>query len=115
MLRTMPSLSLLEREIRLRVCPRCHLRPPHSESLGPEAVRACEMSCLVFTHLPMLRKTAILTDPMLRSRADALRRRIHEICQADPCGSNAVDGGTSPLNRYRGPIIKSVLKLVGEN
>lgn len=108
MVRTVPSLGVLERAIRMRVCAHCRQRPPHSESLAPEVVRPCEQDCPVFTHLPGPRKAAILTDPMLGSREAALRRWIDEICRRD-----AVGGGR-PLSRYRAPILQTLLRLYGE-
>jgi hypothetical protein len=111
MLRTIPSLELLRHELRRRVCTRCHLRPPHSESLGPEVVRPCEVECPVFLHVPALRKTAALTDPMLGSRAQALRQRTDQICDATPGGAAARD---CPLRRYREDVIRAVLEMVGE-
>jgi hypothetical protein len=69
------------------------------------------MKCPVFVHLPVLRKTATLADPMLRSRTDALRQRIEQICDARP-GATASDD--CPLSRYRDDVIRAVLELVGE-
>src|SRR5688500_7818520 len=74
-----PSLDLLRHEMRRHVCARCRWRPRHADGVGPEVVRPCEESCPVFLHLPRLRRVAVLTDPMLRDRADALRRAIRSI------------------------------------
>ena len=71
MLRTLPSIDLLKHELRARVCTHCHVRPPHSESLGPEVVRPCELSCPVFVHLPAMRKVAVLRDPIDRAPGGA--------------------------------------------
>ena len=110
MLRTLPSLDVVRHEVRGHVCTGCYLRPRHSESLGPEVVRPCEVSCPLFIRLPMLRKVAILTDPMLRSRADVLRHQIDRMCDAEQ-GAAPVE---SPLSRYREDVVRTVLDLVGE-
>jgi hypothetical protein len=112
MLRTLPSIELLKHVLRARVCTLCHLRPPHSESLGPEVVRPCELACPVFVHLPALRKLAILRDPMIGSRAAALGQRIDQICNARPDAPGG--GGGSPLGRYRNEVVGAMLDLVDD-
>jgi hypothetical protein len=119
MLRNIPSLDQLRHEIRRRICSQCYRRPPHSESLGPEVVRPCELSCPVFVHLPTLRKIAVLRDPMLASRRDAVEHRINEVCgdelAADPsvtCSKPSRDD--QPLRRYRKELANAVLELAGE-
>jgi hypothetical protein len=110
MLRTMPPLETFRTEMRRRVCARCHLRPLHSESLGPEAVRPCEQSCPLFVHLPLLRKVAVLADPMIHPRRDAVRQWIAQAC--DPEGDGAAPG--CPLNRYRREVERGVMEIVGD-
>ncbi len=122
MLRVTPSLELLHHEIRRRVCAHCYRRPPHSESLGPEVVRPCELTCPVFVHLPMLRKTAVLLDPMLGSRREAMKHRIAEVLSNERLIENAVPiaprsqpPSVDPLLlRYRDQVVNTVLELVGE-
>ena len=110
MLRTMPTLETFRTEMRRRVCPKCHLRPRHSESLGPEAVRPCEQSCPLFVHLPMLRKVAILADPMIHPRREAVRQWI-----AQTCGRDGHCAGTDcPLRRYRDEAAQTVMEIVGD-
>ena len=122
MLRVTPSLDLLHHEIRRRVCAHCYRRPPHSESLGPEVVRSCELTCPVFVHLPMLRKTAMLLDPMLGSRREAMKHRIAEVLSNESPTENTDPGAPRsqppaedpPLRRYREDVVNTVLELVGE-
>jgi hypothetical protein len=106
MLRTLPNLDVLRHEIRRRVCTHCHWRPPHSEALGPEAVRPCEIQCPVFAHLPRLCRRAALTDPMLRSRRDVLNHLIDELC------ARSAAGGRCPLASHRDKVIAAILDLV---
>ena len=110
MLRTIPTLETFRTEMRRRVCPRCQLRPRHSESLGPEAVRPCEQACPLFVRLPMLRKVAVCADPMLHPRRDAVRQWIARACGPDgPCA-----GADCPLHRYRGEVERAVMGIVGD-
>jgi hypothetical protein len=111
MLRNAPLLDLVRREMRLRVCPRCHLRPRHSETLGPEAVRPCELTCPIFVHLPALRLVAVCHDPMLGPTARALRRRIDETRAATAGGGG--DGDDSSLSRYRDQVVEGLVDVVG--
>jgi hypothetical protein len=126
MLRELPTIDLLRHEMRRRVCVQCQWRPPHSEALGPEAVRPCELTCPVFAHLHRLTSTAVLIDPMLRSRETALRHGIDQICVAPPGHAGTAAGrgpaagsepdgtpGDSPLNRYREQVIEAILDIVG--
>lgn len=110
MLRSLPSIEAIKHELRRRVCPRCHLRPRHSESLGPEVVRPCELACPVFVHLPALRRTAVLRDPMVSSRADAIGHKIDQLCGPQ----KGAAAGASPLNKYRDEVIGAVLELVDD-
>jgi hypothetical protein len=122
MLRTIPTLETLQHEMRRRVCMHCHLRPRHSEGFGPEAVRSCEMTCPVFVHLPMLRKTTIQLDPMLGSRRTALEHKIDQLCglgRSDektdpsiPLSQPHVDD--EPLRSYRQNVVNTLLEVVGE-
>ena len=104
MLHKMPSLELLRHELRRRICEHCPWRPPHSEALGPEAVRDCELTCPLFVHLPQLRIAALATDPMLRSREDALLRIIDDLTAGQP---------DSALQFHRTEIADIILELVG--
>ena len=101
MLRSLPSIDLLKHELRRRVCPKCHLRPPKSETMGPEVVRPCELSCPAFVHLAALRRVAALRDPLVGSREEALGQKIDQISEAA--------GRRSPLRLYRDEIIRAVV------
>ena len=122
MLRHLPQLESLQQELRKNICAHCSRRPRHSEGLGPEVVRPCEIDCSVFTHLPALEHTAISIDPMLRSRRDAVQHRIAEFCRQDRLakahGNNPrwfAAARRTPLGRYRQQVVDTVLHLVGEN
>ena len=110
MLRTLPSLDAIRREIRRRVCGRCYRRPRHSESLGPEVVRPCELSCPAFVYLRLLRRTAVSREPMIRSREEAVRQKIDQLVVA----TAAVAPDMSPLIRYREQIVTAVADLVDD-
>jgi hypothetical protein len=110
MLRSLPSIELLKHELRRRVCPKCRLRPPNSEAMGPEVVRPCELSCPAFFHLAALRRVAALRDPLVGSRADAVGQKIDQICEHQP----QVAGRRSPLEMYRDEIIRAVTDLVDD-
>jgi hypothetical protein len=104
MLHKMPSLELLRHELRRRICELCPWRPPCAQGVGPEAVRDCELACSLFVNLPQLRIAALATDPMLRSREDALLRVIDELIPAET--DNA-------LQFHRTQIADAILDLVG--
>jgi hypothetical protein len=110
MLRGLPSIGAIKHELRRRVCPRCHLRPRHSESLGPEVVRPCERACPVFVHLPALRRTAVSRDPMISSRAGAIGQKIDDLCGPKEDTADSA----SPLNRCRADVIDTVPELVDD-
>jgi hypothetical protein len=110
MLRTMPSLDVLRREMRRRICSHCNHRPRHSESFGAEVVRPCEVACPRFIHLPTLRKVAILADPMIHPRRDAVRQWIEQTCDDDRASAAAA----GPLARYREDVIRAVIDTVGD-
>jgi hypothetical protein len=72
--------------------------------LGPEAVRDCELACSLFINLPHLRIAALATDPMLRSREDALLRVIDDLTTGEP---------DSALQFHRTQVADIILDLVG--
>jgi hypothetical protein len=109
MYRTTPSLEALKGEMRRRICTDCPHRPPHSEMLGPEAVRSCEQSCPLFSHLPMLRRIALLTDPMLRSRREMVRQWVARLCEIDPTITD------SPLNCELDRVLDAVSRALREH
>ena len=122
MLRHIPSLEQLQREMRERVCAHCHLRPPHSEMLGCEAVRPCEIDCPLFVHLPLLRKTALSIDPMLGSRRKALQDRIDQIFQTshshgagDAQHKANYEQRMCAVRENRDRIVDALLEIVGDN
>jgi hypothetical protein len=102
-----PSLDVLQQDVRRRICGHCYLRPSRSEALGPEVVRACEETCPIFAHLRMLRRIGSNLDAMLCSRAEVLGRIIDQACAK--CDSP----GSGPLRRYRDEVIDTVLSHVG--
>jgi hypothetical protein len=120
-----PSLDVLRHEMRRHVCARCRWRPRHTGGVGPEVVRPCEESCPVFLHLPRLRRVAVLTDPMLRDRADALRRAIGSVCESPPrdagdAGSARIpdpdalpQNGPCPLRLYADDVTRVLLDRIG--
>ena len=106
MIYTAPSNERFQRQMRRLICTRCTSRPLHSETLGSEVVRPCELTCPLFRCLPLLRKTAMLRDPMLGSRRQALRQQIQQLSNGN---------GDSPLSRHRDDVIRGILDLLRDS
>jgi hypothetical protein len=77
-----PSLDMLKRALRVKVCANCPQRPHGSECLGCDTARACEPHCPIFVHLPQIKAIGEQVDTMIASRERVLRGvmdRIREI------------------------------------
>jgi hypothetical protein len=120
-LRVMPSLETLRREIRHRICAHCHARSPDHRSERTSVILPCEKACSIFNNLARLRRTAELIDPMLASPRSALRRQIEDPCPPDvrphnspPTAQRSGAPADDPLRRYGEEVVDTVLNLVGE-
>jgi hypothetical protein len=85
-MRRLPSLDLVRRELRGRVCTRCphgapvrpHVRTDTADTTVPAAL--CEGGCPIFVYLPALVGFAERLDPLVGDRKGALRRRVAALC-----------------------------------
>src|SRR4051794_35051263 len=102
MLRTTPRIETFRTRMRLRVCPHCRVAAGGGGACGPGVARACESRCPLFVRLPMLRKVAVLADPMLRPRREAVRGWMARVCAEDAAAAG------SPLARNRRRILEVV-------
>jgi hypothetical protein len=105
MVHNKPSIDVLKQQLRHAVCRHCRWRPLGSESLDANVPRACEATCGVFRHLPVLARTAYLMDPMLRPPEMTLRHHILDLCRDDP---ELTAKATCPLRRYQEDVAKIV-------
>jgi hypothetical protein len=112
MLARTPSVDMLRRQMRCRICTNCPLRPPRGDAAEATAPRPCESTCSLFLHLPLLRKTVLLRDPMLASREAALRRKIDQLCDVD---RHHKPTPASTLARLRETIVDSLIELLGRH
>ena len=71
-----PNIEALQRLTRIFSCDHCPYRCPSTRSWNPDAARPCEANCPLFAHLPMLRETARLVDPMLAEPLTVLSRVV---------------------------------------
>lgn len=111
-MQSMSEPGVLRRQIRHRICARCHRRRP-AKRANQELVRPCERMCRIFQALPMLHRTALLIDPMLSSRRDALGHLITDICARNSTKTSRKPGD-DPLVHYREAVVETVLRVVGE-
>ena len=93
-MRHLPTLDMLERSLRVKVCASCPRRPPGSECLGSDVPRACEAHCPVFVHLPQIKAIGEQVDTMIASRERVLRGVMNRIREIH--GRRAVAGRDRP-------------------
>ena len=80
-----PTLNVLKRTLRVKVCANCPHRPPGSECLGSDVPRGCEIHCPVFVHLPQIKAIGERVDTMLASRERVLRGVMNRIREIHGC------------------------------
>ena len=80
-----PSLDLVRRVTRVRICANCPRRTPGTDRLLSDVPRPCERGCPLFDHLPQLKRLAGAADPMLGSRQGVLLRYLDEECPVPQC------------------------------
>ncbi|MEE9212235.1 MAG: hypothetical protein V3U29_06240, partial [Phycisphaeraceae bacterium] len=113
----LPTLDVMQRALRARVCPICFERPPGSESLGPNQPRTCEPECPVFQSLPTLKQIAEqINDPNIGPYERAVTELICQTCQTCPTAGDYCDARTTlncPLRRYVFEIIDALEAVAG--
>jgi len=95
-----------ERVVRARICAGCPFKSRESASSGPDVRRACEVTCPLFVHLPLLCRTAQQLDPMVGHRRDVLKGMVERIGEksahgaqvVERCGRNVIDSLMELLN-----------------
>src|SRR3954447_23582113 len=104
------SIDVVRYALRVKICPKCYQRPPHSETLGPTVARSCEPGCTIFANLPQMHAAMITSSPNFTS--DELMQKF--VCPSCRCSATAgefcADGmtRTCPLSRYA-PDITQIL------
>ena len=108
------TLDQVKRELRARVCQHCPLRRPGEpgDRVNPDVPLDCETSCELFEHLPRLTELAVQLDPMIQSVPAALQRKITRAIQSIHESREGFDGRSSPLNRHRRCVVRTLTELV---
>lgn len=98
----------------MRAARRPQLQTPSSRSRGrplqTDTPLGCAAGCELFHNLPELSALAKHLDPMLRSYAVALGRRVSQLIES--VGAAGRTGRSSPLNRHRRCVIDPLSELV---
>jgi len=105
------SQELIRRAVRCQVCPHCHRRPKHSETLGPLVPRACEPACAIFLHLPELEAVAAAHANAPGAYETAIRDSVCPTCKLTPsAGDFCADqmARTCPLSAYGKQVIELI-------
>lgn len=63
-----PTIDLVQRVVRWRVCAGCPYRTPDLDGTGVGLASACEGRCRLFNHLPLLFEVARQADPVVGRR-----------------------------------------------
>jgi hypothetical protein len=130
MRRLSPSLDVLKRALRVKVCATCPNRPPGSECLGCDEPRACEARCPIFVHLPQIKAIGEQVDTMIASRERILRgvmnhiREVHDQREVPgrvraagagrgPKGASHARGEPPQLARQAGKVARVVDRMMG--
>jgi hypothetical protein len=108
------TLDQVKRELRARVCQHCPLRHPGEpgDRVNPDVPLDCETSCELFEHLPRLTELAVQLDPMIQSVPAALQRKITRAIESIHESRKGFDGRSSPLNRHRRCVVRTLTELV---
>ena len=106
----------VKRELRARVCQNCSLRKPGNpgDRLDTDRPLECEPACELFEHLPKLTEFAVQLDPMIRSVDQVLQHKISQVIQSIHDTRPGRDGRSSPLNRHRGCVVRTLTELVDQ-
>ena len=114
-MRHLPTIEIMRRAIRERVCTGCFMRPHGSEGLGPEVPRECQTSCTIFRNLLPLRKIAATMEA--RDESPGLFERAIRDSVCAHCSHAVASGGdycaehlaeTCPLAVYGQRVIETL-------
>ena len=110
------TLDQVKRELRARVCQHCPLRTPGQPGnrLDTDRPLDCEPTCELFEHLPRLTELAVRLDPMFRSADQTLQHKISEMIRSIHEAQPGHDGRSSPLNRHRRCVVRTLTELVDQ-
>ena len=110
------TLDQVKRELRARVCQHCPLRSPGNcgDHLDVNQPLECEAGCELFENLPRLTEIAVRLDPMLRKVDQVLQHKITETIHSIAESRPGYDGRSSPLNRHRRCVVRTLSQLVDQ-
>jgi hypothetical protein len=111
----LPIDEVARRLVREVACTKCERRPPRSGGLGPEVSRACEVSCPLFFHLPLLVQLAGQVDDRPGSCEMAVKSRVCASCSLAPtAGEYCADyaARSCPLSRYSRDVLGALQRAV---
>lgn len=107
MMKKATSLSIMQRAIRVSVCPICFNRPPKSEGYGADVPRTCEPQCTIFQNLPSVKEIVDRAEPSAGVLKQAVQKSVCPACQISPAPGNCCPNrstDTCPLGRYRDKV-----------
>jgi hypothetical protein len=112
------TLEQVKSVLRARVCQQCPLRQPgqQGDRVDTSQPLGCEPACELFAHLPKLAAVASQIDPMLQSYDARLGHAVSSIIASirEARGEGNGDGRSSPLNRHRRCVIRTLTELVDQ-
>ena len=110
------ALDQVKRELRARVCQNCPLRSPGKPGDPVDTTQPldCEPGCELFQNVPRLTEIAARLDPMLRSVDEVLQHKITETIHSMAEQRPGHDGRSSPLNRHRRCVVRTISELVDQ-
>ena len=111
----LPITEVEKRLVREIACTSCYQRPPGSEVLGPEVRRACEGTCPLFFHLPMLVKLARQIGDRPGECEMAVKDQVCQGCALrETAGEYCADfsARTCPLSRYSTAVISRLQRIM---
>ena len=115
-MRRLPTIELLRRALRERVCTQCVQRPEGSEHDPPTQPRACEPQCTVFLNLPKLKQIARMVHaPTLGPYEEVFREEICSSCQASPTSGDFCHERTvqdCPLSRQASEVLETITRVL---
>jgi hypothetical protein len=111
----LPITEVQRRLVREIACVSCYQRPRGSEALGPQVVRACEVSCPLFFHLPKLARLASQVGDRPGECEAAVQDQICQGCiLKESAGDYCADYGarTCPLSRFSAAVIARLQRMM---
>ena len=111
----LPLDQVSRRLVREVACVRCGRRPPGSETLGPEAPRACEPSCPLFSHLPGLISVARQVGERPGECEQTVRLTVCDDCHLRPTSGEFCADYQSrecPLSRFGVDVVAGLQRVL---